>query len=170
MKTIKIIIITLVLFSTVRIWAASPQMKTLSPPPNAPDFQLLDLDDIEHTLTTHEGKILIINFWATWCPPCRKEMPSMQRAWEKVKDQNVVLLGINVGEDADSVFAFGAEYDVTFPLLLDVDSNATKKWPIRGLPTTYVVDTNKKIIFEAIGGREWDDSTLLDQILALDEQ
>ncbi len=148
-------------------FAQAQLMKPLDPPFEAPAFELMDIDDQVYRLAQYKGQPLIINFWATWCPPCREEMPSMERAWQKVKNEGIVLLGINVGEDDESVFAFGAEYDLSFPLLLDTDGSVTKKWPIRGLPTTYVVDAEGQVIYQAIGGRPWDDEGLLDQVRAL---
>ncbi len=129
--------------------------------PNAPDFGLSDLDDNLHRLSDYRGRVVIINFWATWCPPCRAEMPSMQRAWEQLEAEGVVMLGIDVGEDEDTVFQFTANYPVDFPLLLDRDSAVIDQWPVRGLPTTFVVDPGGKIRYQAIGGREWDQLELL---------
>jgi len=119
--------------------------------PPAPDFELSDLD----------GK------WATWCPPCREEMPSMERAWQKMKDEGMMMIAINVGEDEDTIFQFTANYPVTFPLLLDQESEVVGPWGVRGLPTTYVVDPQGRVVYRAIGGREWDDPALLDKVRAL---
>ena len=133
----------------------------------APDFSLPDMDGKNVRLSDYRGSPLIINFWATWCPPCREEMPSMQRAWEKLQQEGILMLAINVGEDEDTIFQFTANYPVDFPLLLDVDSSVTGEWPVRGLPTTYVVGPGGDLIYRAIGGREWDDDALLDQVRAL---
>jgi peroxiredoxin len=135
--------------------------------PQASDFVLSDLDGNQHRLSDYRGQVVIINFWATWCPPCRAEMPSMQRAWEQLKKDGVVMLGINVGEDEDTIFQFTADYPVEFPLLMDSDSSVIGQWPVRGLPTTFVVDPRGKIVYRAIGGREWDDPALLALVSAL---
>ena len=87
--------------------------------PPAPDFTLSDLDGHPHRLSDYLGQVVIINFWATWCPPCRAEMPSMQRAWEQLQEEGILMLGIDVGEDEDTIFLFTANYPVEFPLLLD---------------------------------------------------
>ncbi len=133
----------------------------------APEFVLSDLDGRIHRLSDYQGKVIIINFWATWCPPCREEMPSMQRAWEQLREEGIEMLAINVGEDEDAVFQFTANYPVEFPLLLDQDSSVTGAWPVRGLPTTFVVDPGGRLVYRAIGGREWDDADLLTRIRAL---
>jgi len=133
----------------------------------APEFVLSDLDGGGHRLSDYQGKVVIINFWATWCPPCREEMPSMQRAWEQLREEGIEMLAINVGEDEDAVFQFTANYPVEFPLLLDQDSSVTAAWPVRGLPTTFVVDPSGRLVYRAIGGREWDDADLLTMVRAL---
>ena len=78
-----------------------------------------------------------------------------------------MMLGINVGEDEDTIFQFTSDYPVDFPLLLDLDSQVTAEWPVRGLPTTLVVDPAGDIVYRAIGSREWDDPELLAQVRAL---
>ncbi|WP_260292058.1 peroxiredoxin family protein [Sedimenticola hydrogenitrophicus] len=135
--------------------------------PMAPDFTLQDLDGNAVRLADLRGRPVIVNFWATWCPPCREEMPSMQRAWERLQPEGVALLAVNVGEDADSVFQFTGSYPVEFPILFDSDGSVSGAWPIRGLPTTFVVDPQGRIAYRAIGGREWDDPALLQPVLEL---
>ena len=147
-------------------WAA----ETLTPvegAPAAPDFNLPDMDGDALRLSDLRGKVVIVNFWATWCPPCREEMPSMQRAWEQIRAEGILMLGINVGEDEDTIFQFTADYPVDFPLLLDADSSVTGRWPVRGLPTTFVVDPAGRLVYQAIGSREWDDPDLLAKVRAL---
>ena len=85
----------------------------------------------------------------------------MQRAWDHLKKEGIMLLAINVGEDEDAIFQFTANYPVEFPLLMDQDSSVINRWPVKGLPTTFVVDVNGKIAYRAIGGRKWDDPKLL---------
>lgn len=133
----------------------------------APDFELADLDGSPHRLSDYRGKVVVLNFWATWCPPCRYEMPSMQRAWEQVRDEDIVFLGVNVGEDADTVFLFLADYPVDFPLLFDREAKVIEAYPVTGLPTTYIIDPAGRITHRAVGSREWDDAGLLDELRAL---
>jgi peroxiredoxin len=142
-------------------------LTALADRPPAPDFELLDLDGNRHRLSDYAGKVLIINFWATWCPPCREEMPSMDRAWRALQAEGIGMLAVNVGEDEETVFQFTANYPVAFPLLMDADSGVTARWPIRGLPTTFVVDPAGRLAYRAIGGRRWDDNDLLDRVRAL---
>jgi peroxiredoxin len=133
----------------------------------APDFELIDTDGNTPRLSDYRGKTVIINFWTTWCPPCREEIPSMNRAYEVLADENVEILAINMGEDEDTIFIFTADYPADFPLLLDQDGAVIAEWPVKGLPTTYVVAPDGSIAYRAIGGREWDDPVFLEQIRAL---
>jgi peroxiredoxin len=147
--------------------AAEQRLSAIPDRPQAPDFALKDIDGKTHRLSDYRGRLVIVNFWATWCPPCRKEMPSMQRAWETIEREGIAMLAVNVGEDEDTIFAFTANYPVEFPLLMDRDSKVVQQWPVRGLPTTFVVDPQGRLAYRAIGGREWDDPQLLDQVRAL---
>lgn len=163
---------TLLYLCTALTFAASPaaDRQTLTPaqqPAPAPGFALPDLDGKPHTLADYRGKVVVLNFWATWCPPCRYEMPSMERAWEKVRDQGIVFIAVNVGEDSDTVFTFLADYPVEFPLLLDEQAKVVKQYPVTGLPTTYVVDPQGRITHRAVGAREWDDEGLLNSLRVL---
>ena len=91
----------------------------------------------------------------------------MERAQGLTANDNVVFLGVNVGEDADTIFTFTADYPVTFPLLMDVNSIVISQYSVIGLPTTYVIDTNGRMIYRAIGTRDWDNEAILNQLKAL---
>lgn len=91
----------------------------------------------------------------------------MQRAWERIRDEGIVMLGINLGEDEDAIFEFTAGYPVDFPLLMDRDSSVIRAWGVRGLPTTFVIDPRGRIRYRAVGGRAWDDAALLARVRAL---
>jgi peroxiredoxin len=147
--------------------APTDSLTVLPEKPPAPVFELRDMDDKIHTLADYKGKPLIVNFWATWCPPCRAELPSMNRAWAKVKDEGIAMIAINIGEDEDSIFAFTAQYPIDFTVLLDEESEQLSPWQISGLPTTYVIDPEGRVVFQAMGDREWDNDKLLDKVRAL---
>ncbi len=136
----------------------------------APDFALEDTGGRLHRLSDYRGKTVIINFWTTWCPPCREEIPSMNRAWHALKDEGVEILAINMGEDEDTVFVFTADYPADFPLLLDHSGEVIAQWPVKGLPTTYVIAPDGTIAYRAIGGREWDEAGFLELIRGLAQQ
>ncbi len=147
-----------------------PQRELLTPVPGAPlarDFDLPDMDGKRHRLSDYRGKVVIVNFWATWCPPCRKELPSMNRAWARLQKAGVMMLAVNVGESEDVIFPFMADYPIDFPVLLDQEGEIIDRWPVRGLPTTFVIDPHGRLVYQAIGGREWDDPELLGMVRAL---
>lgn len=136
--------------------AAEGQLTPLPEHPQAPTFELEDMDGEWHRLEQYRGQVVVVNFWATWCPPCREELPSLQRLWEDKRDQGLVVLGVNVGEDAERIFFFTADYPVDFPLLLDRDSAVIEAWPVRGIPTTFILDREGRMAYRAIGAREFD--------------
>lgn len=133
----------------------------------APNFHLVDMDGKKIQLKDYKGKPLIINFWATWCPPCREELPSMNKGWKKVKDLGIEMLAINVGEDEDTIFNFTADYPIDFTVLLDLSGNIISEWPVNGLPTTFVIDKEGYIVYRAIGGRDWSSDIMLNKVKAL---
>jgi peroxiredoxin len=159
----------LLLLVSTQLYAERPLLKQLSGRSTAPEFELMDLEDKIHTLSDYKGKPIIINFWATWCPPCRKEMPSMNRAWKQLKDEGIQMLAINIGEDESSVHVFENEYPIDFPILLDPSSESLQSWRIKGLPTTYIISPKGVVAYSALGPREWDDSRILDKVRALKE-
>jgi peroxiredoxin len=156
----------LVLYSPVAL--SNQTLTELPDRPVAANFMLPDMDGKIRQLTDYRGRTVIINFWATWCPPCREELPSMNRAWQKVRGEGIDMIAINVGEDEDTIFTFTGDYPIDFTVLLDLSGNIINEWPVRGLPTTFVVDPDGRIIYRAVGGREWDDDKLLDMIRGQD--
>ncbi|MGB5716587.1 MAG: TlpA disulfide reductase family protein [Gammaproteobacteria bacterium] len=133
----------------------------------APDFTLQDTSGKTHTLSDYRGRPVIINFWTTWCPPCREELPSMNRAWHMIEKEGIAMLAINMGEDEDTIFIFSADYPTDFPVLMDRSGEVIEQWPVKGLPTTYVIAPDGTIAYRAIGSREWDEKALLDRVRAL---
>ena len=141
----------------------------IAQPQPAPALRLTDLDGRVHDLADHKGKLVLVNFWATWCPPCRREMPSLERLRARLEKHGLVVLAVDVGEDADTVFSFSGQLEPApnFPLLLDQDSKAMQRWKVKGLPTTFVIDPQGRLIFRAVGGREFDSPAMIEALLAL---
>ncbi len=132
--------------------------QTLKPRIEAPDFVLRDLDMQVHELSALRGSVVIVNFWATWCPPCLAELPSLQRLWQQFAQQDFVLLAVSAGDEVNQLEAFARNFPVrlTFPVLIDTDLSISRFWPLRGLPTTFVVDKSGKVAVIVHGARQWD--------------
>ncbi len=111
----------------------------------AVSFDIASLRGGTDSLGNYRGKIVVMNLWATWCPPCKDEMPDLQRFWLAERGRGVVVLGIDQGESASAVRAFTKTYGVTFPVLLDADQQYGRAYAAVGLPTTVVVDRNGHI-------------------------
>lgn len=112
---------------------------------NAPAFNLLGIDGNVHHSDQYKGKSLVINFWGTWCEPCIREMPALQAQAEKWKDKDVVVLGINVGEDQMAVENFVKQLKINFTVLLDPNKQAVQNYGISPLPSTLFVSADGKI-------------------------
>ena len=134
------------------------KLTALKPRPPAPDFALKDLEGKTQRLSDYKGRVVLVNFWATWCPPCRREMPSMERLSQKLKAEPFMVLAPDQLESFDLVFSFTGQLDPspTFPILLDEKSVASKAWKVKGLPTSFIVDKQGRIAYRAVGGREFD--------------
>ncbi|VAX13238.1 hypothetical protein MNBD_GAMMA24-1175 [hydrothermal vent metagenome] len=156
--------------SALTIRAEQPQLTPLPEKKLAPPLVLMDIEGVKHDIRDYRGRPVIINFWATWCPPCRRELPSMNRAWKKIKAEGIVMLAVGVGEDVDSVVDFMTDYPIDFTVLLDKQAEVSAHWPVDALPTTFVLDKEGRLVYQAIGGREWDDNKLLDRVRALKNQ
>ncbi len=105
-----------------------------------PDVTLPDLQGRPVTLSSYRGRAVLINFWATWCVPCRAEMPEIQSAYHAHEQDGLVVLGVNIQEDMEEVQAFQHELGLTFPLLLDQNGETTQLFRLTGLPTSFFVD------------------------------
>ena len=121
-----------------------------------PKLSLTDLGGKQHDLAHYRGKVVVLSFWATWCAPCIKEMPSLQRLADRLATEKFALLTVNFGEDEKQIRPFIDKLGVRFPVLLDRDMSATRAWVDKGLPTTYVIDAHQKIRYRALGDVEWD--------------
>ena len=116
------------------------------------DFTLGALSGKTWTLKEQRGKVVVLNFWATWCPPCRKEMPDLEALYQQFKDQGLVILAIS-DEDAGKVKPFIAQQKVTYPILLDPGRKVNELFQIEGIPKTFVYDRNGKLVAQSIDMR-----------------
>ena len=137
--------------------------------PPAPPLALPDINGREHRLSELRDKVVIVNFWATWCPPCVAEMPAIQRMYEALADEGVRVLAVNAGESAQDIRNFVRDFDtaLTFPLLRDPDGDAFREWRVLGLPQTFVVDRTADIAYTAQGARQMDSPHIIERLRAL---
>ena len=150
--------------------AATPFMTPVHPARPAPAFTLKDIDGKTQSLSQYRGKVVLVNFWATWCPPCRAEMPAIEKLYASMKGKPFVVLALDQGERVDDVFAYMGQLSPspTFPVLLDNKSQAAHAFGVMGIPSTYLIDKQGRIVAQAIGGRDYDSAamrTLLDRLM-----
>jgi len=136
--------------------------------PPAPTLRLPDMDGKSVDLASYRGKVVLVNFWATWCPPCRTEFPSLGRVRKLLNPAEFEVIAVNVGENPETVFSFAGTPD--FPVLFDRDSQAMARWSVKGMPTTFVVDRQGRLALRAVGGREFDDAAIVEQLRELLKQ
>ena len=105
------------------------------------DFELEDLNGNKVALSDYKGKKVYLNFWATWCPPCKAEMPDMEKLYQETKDTGLIMLAVNVGEDKKTVQDFITSSGYNFPVLLDVTGEVSQLYQVTGIPTSYFIDT-----------------------------
>lgn len=135
----------------------------------APELRFQNLDEVMVDIKDLKGKVVVVNFWATWCPPCRREMGSLEKLYQATKDRDVAVLAVNIGEDMDTVFSFLGTVEPTpnFQMLLDYDAVSMDAWGVRGLPTTYIIKPDGHIVYKAVGGREFDHPDILQKVIQL---
>jgi thiol-disulfide isomerase/thioredoxin len=120
------------------------------------EIKLKDVNGNEVRLSDFRGKVVFLNFWTTWCPTCRIEMPSMEKLHQKFKDKDFAMVAIDLQESASQVKAFFKEYKLTFTALLDSTGDVGVRFRINAIPTTFILDQKGRIIAKAVGPREWD--------------
>jgi peroxiredoxin len=135
-----------------------------------PEFSLPDLAGQQRNLDEFAGKVLLVNFWASWCRPCIKEVPGIQRLMEAMADAPFAVIGVNVGEAERRVQATVKQLRMDFPILLDKDSTAFKGWGANVLPTAYVLDGSGRVRYVGRGPVEWDRADIVEMLLQLAEQ
>jgi peroxiredoxin len=130
-------------------------LSAVSKPGPAADFELPDVTGRMHRLHDQRGKVVFLNFWATWCPPCRHEMPLMEQLYQVLHQQSFVMWAVNLQESQEQASRFMVENRLHFPALLDANGAVTALYKVRALPTTYLIDCAGNMVGVAVGPREW---------------
>jgi len=133
----------------------------------APNFTLQDADGETFELAKAKGSWIFLHFWASWCGPCKKEMPTIQKLADAMQGEKFKIIMVNTAEDEDTVFEFLSTIDVEVNTLMDVDGLVTEIWKPRGLPTTFLINPEGEVKYQAIGGREWGEPVYVDFIKLL---
>lgn len=121
----------------------------------APDFTLVDLQGKTWTLSELKGQVVFVNFWATWCPPCREEMPSMQKLYNMLPKEKFKMLAILSGDDPALADSFAKKLDLTMPILNDQDNTVGAAYGLTGVPETFIIDKQGILREKFIGSSQW---------------
>jgi peroxiredoxin len=125
----------------------------------APPFSRADLEGREIALETLRGRVVFVNFWATWCPPCRTEAPALERLYQELRQEGFEILALSIDEPGarSEVDSFQREFGLSFPVLLDPGKEAYQAYQATGVPETFMVDPQGRMVERFVGPREWDD-------------
>ena len=127
----------------------------------APDFILNLLNGGDRSLSSYKGQVVLLNFWATWCPPCVMEMPSMENLYQRFKDQGLEILAVNVGESTNTAKDFIDLHGFTYPVMMDTNHSVARQYGIQYFPTTFIIDRSGMVINMSIGFKQWDTSEMI---------
>lgn len=144
-RTVILFVLALAIVYTIYNNATKEKYEVLGVGDEAPDFTLVDLNGKEHRLSDYKGQGVFLNFWGTWCKPCAKEMPAMDRQYEVYKDQGVHVLAVNIAQSNFEVERFAKQYGLDFPIVIDKTKSVMEAYNIDPLPTTLLINSEGKI-------------------------
>lgn len=133
----------------------------------APELAARDLAGASRTLADYRGKVVLLNFWASWCPPCLREMPSLERLRARMAGRPLEIVALDSAETADEVKAYLSRMALGFPVLLDPDGSNTRRWKVFALPTSFLLDAEGRVRYVLTGPTEWDEGEALTVIESL---
>lgn len=142
-------------------------LQAVDPPIRAQALELTDLAGQPHRLVDLRGRVVLVNFWATWCPPCVEEIPSLGRMQARLADTDFTLLSVDIAESAAQVRRFLRDVPASFPVLMDEQGTTVRPWRIQAFPSTFLVDRDGRIRYSYMGGLEWDQPEVLEQVRRL---
>jgi peroxiredoxin len=145
-----------------RRWAGPPQVGHA-----APDFALPTLAGEEIRLSGLRPKVVVVNFWATWCPPCIEETPSLRRFSEILRDEGVIVVGVSVDEDPEVLRKFVAQYELSFPIARDPNRTVAARYGTFKFPETYIIDRSGRIAEKIVNAVDWEDARIVEFVRGL---
>lgn len=169
---LKIVLIGCMIFGLAFgvVWLQSAKYEPLTVGKEAPNFSLPDLSDKSVQLTDYRGKVVFLNFWATWCKPCQEEMPSMEQLYKNYQKDGLVILAVSIDRvtTKKDIPPFVKNMNLTFPVLVDSWGQTDKRYKLMGVPETYIIDQGGILREKVIGPRDWTRSEnlrVVDQLL-----
>jgi peroxiredoxin len=161
--------IAILMFAFGVVWLQSSKYEPLVIGMTAPDFSLPDLQGKTQRLSDYRGKVVFLNFWATWCKPCKEEMPSMQVLWENLKNQDFMMLAVSMDRvtTTKDIPPFVENLKLAFPILTDSWGQTDKRYKLMGVPETYIIDQNGVLREKVIGPRDWTRRESIETIVQL---
>lgn len=162
-----LVILALGLFLIPGTYAAGFEARAATP---APILNARDLNGASRSLADYRGKVVLLNFWASWCPPCLREMPSMERLRIKMAGRPLEIVALASAESPDDVKTFLSKMKLGFPILLDTDGSNTKRWKVFALPTSFLLDAKGRVRYVLTGPTEWDEGEALKIIESMLEE
>ncbi len=163
-----LMVMGLMIVSAVGVgWSMGSRVPAVGTP--AEDFRLVDLEGKQQSLSQYRGKVVLVNFWASWCKPCTTEMPAMQTTYDKLRDKGFIVLAINELEDEAKVREHIKQYSHTFPVLLDRDNKVANQFGVFGLPVSVFID-EKGVVQEYIKGGLLTEQLILDVVAKIQKQ
>lgn len=160
-------IVLLVIFFTVTGLLNAADLKPYQAKGATPALRLTDLQGKIHDLNDYKGQVVLVQFWATYCTPCRKEMPSMNKLMKKMGDVPFKILAVDMGESQEEVTRFVNEVKPEFTILMDKSGEVLSAWRVFAAPSNFIIDPQGSIKYTLFGGIEWDSDELVQQLRAL---
>ncbi len=159
--------IRLLLSAAALLACAAAPAATLQPSAMAPDFTLRSMDGPNLRLNEQRGRVVMVNFWATWCGPCRQEMPHLNKLHDKYRDAGFVLLGVNIDDNARAATDLATKLGLRFPVLLDTDKSVSRLYDLGSMPATVLIDREGRVRHLHRGYREGYELSYDQQVRAL---
>ncbi len=150
----------------------------LNPGDLAPDLKLKALDSRQYSLSDFRGKVVLLNFWASWCGPCVSEMPALQRLHDQLKDQGFSVVAVGIDDEESALLEFQQKFGLSFPVLVDSDGTSKSSYKTSGVPESFIIDASGKLVLfpdpadkmptvRITGPREWDAPNVISRMKAL---